>query len=282
MAILSLADASLYYREAGSGEPLVLIHGTGVSSDIWEKVVFPLSTEFRVIVYDRRGHQRSPGNRPDRKQHYATHAEDLRGLLEHLKVSRATVLGWGAGGFVALHAATRFADKIDQVILYEAPWHARSDVTWPTFKAAALIRIGQAIGRPEFGAEQFRRLAMAYCYGDNTFDDLSSRLQESILKDTHAILHEVAAGTGEELASHEIARVVPDVRLMCGQHSPDFFAASTKRLRNVLPKAPVFTIIGGNHFAHVDCPAAFVKCLHDASGRSSSRTRLPMQRAEHG
>lgn len=264
MPTVEVKGGTLFYRECGAGEPLVLVHGTGASADVWEKVLFPLSTQYRVLAYDRRGHQRSKGTRSDHGSHYLQHGEDLLELLTHADARPATIVGWGSGAFAALHMVLRSPTAARQLVLYEPPFHARREMTWQAFKASALSKLGKVVGLPDFGADQFRRVAMAYCYGDNTFDNLSDRLRASMLKDTAALLHELAAGTGEDLVVQDLARISAPVKLLCGQHSPDFFRTPMRRLQSVFPRAPVTTIPGANHFAHVDCPAAFVRSLSAA------------------
>src|SRR4051794_32218581 len=54
MAILKLNGVELFYRQEGFGTPLLLIHGTGMSSELWGAAVQDLATDHRVLVYDRR------------------------------------------------------------------------------------------------------------------------------------------------------------------------------------------------------------------------------------
>src|SRR5258708_37261362 len=61
MATVAVNGATLYYKEAGSGEPLILVHGTGFNADVWNKVFDGFAQNYRTIAYDRRGYQRSTG-----------------------------------------------------------------------------------------------------------------------------------------------------------------------------------------------------------------------------
>jgi pimeloyl-ACP methyl ester carboxylesterase len=59
MPYVDAGDTSLYYGESGTGEPLVLVHGSWSDHSTWGQVVSALPSTLRAISYDRRGHSRS-------------------------------------------------------------------------------------------------------------------------------------------------------------------------------------------------------------------------------
>ena len=87
----------LYYEDHGSGKPVVLIHGWPLSSRSWESQVPALvGAGYRVISYDRRGFGWS--SQPWSGYDYDTFAADLDGLLQHLDLKGATLVGFSMGG----------------------------------------------------------------------------------------------------------------------------------------------------------------------------------------
>lgn len=104
---------AIYYKDWGAGQPVVLSHGWPLCSDSWEAQMFHLASNgFRVIAHDRRGHGRSSqpwdGNEMD------TYADDLAGLLDHLAVRDAIVMGFSTGGgevarYLGRHGSGRVA-----------------------------------------------------------------------------------------------------------------------------------------------------------------------------
>ena len=87
----------IFYKDWGSGQPLVFHHGWPLSSDDWDgQLMFFLSKGFRVIAHDRRGHGRSSqtfdGNEMD------TYANDVAQLTEHLGLKGAVHIGHSTGG----------------------------------------------------------------------------------------------------------------------------------------------------------------------------------------
>ncbi|WP_228896172.1 alpha/beta fold hydrolase [Pseudoduganella aquatica] len=103
----------IYYKDWGSGQPVVFSHGWPLNSDSWEAQMFHLANNgFRVIAHDRRGHGRSSqpwdGNDMD---HYA---DDLAAVIEALDLKNAILVGFSTGGgevarYVGRHGTKRVA-----------------------------------------------------------------------------------------------------------------------------------------------------------------------------
>jgi non-heme chloroperoxidase len=105
----------IYYKDWGSGQPIVFHHGWPLSSDDWDaQMLFFLSQGYRVIAHDRRGHGRSSqtatGNEMD------TYAADVAQLVAHLDLRNAIHIGHSTGGgevarYVARHGGGGRAAK---------------------------------------------------------------------------------------------------------------------------------------------------------------------------
>ncbi len=90
-------DISLYYEDHGTGDPVVLIHGYPLSGTSWERQLPALlAAGYRVVTYDRRGFGRS--SQPATGYHYDTFADDLRKLIETLKLDHVCLVGFSMGG----------------------------------------------------------------------------------------------------------------------------------------------------------------------------------------
>jgi pimeloyl-ACP methyl ester carboxylesterase len=90
-------NIELYFEDHGSGQPVILIHGYPLSGASWEKQLpVLLNAGYRVITYDRRGFGRS--SQPTAGYDYDTFAQDLHGLVDHVKVRDFTLVGFSMGG----------------------------------------------------------------------------------------------------------------------------------------------------------------------------------------
>jgi pimeloyl-ACP methyl ester carboxylesterase len=104
---------SIHYTVAGRGEPILVLHGFGdnVRGMLWRSVVEPLAKDYRVIAFDSRGHGLS-GKPHDPKQYGLECVEDAVRLLDHLKISKAHVIGYSMGGGTALKLATTHPERV--------------------------------------------------------------------------------------------------------------------------------------------------------------------------
>lgn len=121
MPFVQTADrTALFYKDAGSGRPVVFVASWGLCSDMWDYQVVDLaSRDLRCITYDRRGHGRSDA--PERGHDYDTFAGDLATLLEHLDLRDVTLVGHSMGGAQVVRYLTRHGSERVSGIVLVAP-----------------------------------------------------------------------------------------------------------------------------------------------------------------
>jgi non-heme chloroperoxidase len=100
----------IFYKDWGSGQPIVFSHGWPLSSDDWDsQMMFFLNNGFRVIAHDRRGHGRSTQTAAGHDMdHYA---DDLAVLTEHLNLKNAAHVGHSTGGGEVVHYLARHGES---------------------------------------------------------------------------------------------------------------------------------------------------------------------------
>jgi len=121
MSSITTQDGTeIYYKDWGSGQPIVFHHGWPLSGDDWDaQMLYFLQQGFRVIAHDRRGHGRSAqvsdGHDMD---HYAA---DVAAVVEHLDLRNAIHVGHSTGGGEAAHYVARHgAGRVAKLVLVSA------------------------------------------------------------------------------------------------------------------------------------------------------------------
>jgi pimeloyl-ACP methyl ester carboxylesterase len=122
------------FRIAGSGPPLLLIHGIGDSSATWRTVIPALARNHLVIAPDLLGHGRSAKPRADYS--VAAYANGMRDLLGVLDIDRVTLVGHSLGGGVTMQFAYQFPERTERMVLVSSGGAGRA--VSPLLRAATL------------------------------------------------------------------------------------------------------------------------------------------------
>ncbi len=136
----SVNGINLYYEIHGTGKPLILLHGGLGSFEMFTALAPALAQNHQVIGVDLYGHGRTAlTNRPFSFEHLA---DDIAGLIQHLGLEQADLLGYSLGGAVALQTAIRHPERINRLVVISTPfkrtgWHPE-------------MQIGMASIAPEF------------------------------------------------------------------------------------------------------------------------------------
>ena len=115
MPTAAINDVDLYYRVDGEGPAVVFCHGRASTHLSWCHQVVALRDRYTCVTYDLRGFGRS-SQEPD-DPGLAAHCDDLTGLLDHLGIGQAFLVGQSMGGFGVLQFARRYPDRVLGLVL---------------------------------------------------------------------------------------------------------------------------------------------------------------------
>ncbi|MDD7887690.1 alpha/beta fold hydrolase [Flavivirga sp. 57AJ16] len=122
----------LYYEVYGKGKPIVLIHGSYMNIPLnWSHIVPLLVKDRKVVVVEMQGHGRTKDT--ERKFSYENMADDVSGLLKHLKIKKADILGYSMGGGVAFQIAIRHPKQLRRLVVLSGTY--AHDGWWPDVEA---------------------------------------------------------------------------------------------------------------------------------------------------
>jgi len=113
--VVDVNGVKIYYETYGSGPAVLVLHPGTAFLETMHYQITALASHYFVIAPDSRGHGRStdaPG-----PLHYHDMAEDMIGLMDHVQVAKADVVGWNDGGVVALDLAIHHPDRIARMVL---------------------------------------------------------------------------------------------------------------------------------------------------------------------
>ena len=264
---IAVEGVRLYYRQRGSGTPVVLIHGTGANADCWGDCFDDLSQDMRVIAYDRRSYTRSthaPLNS------VATHTDDLAAVLHQADAVPAVLVGWSFGGPMALRLAASNPELVRALVLVEPalPW--LRCVEPGILMALARARRDQARGRPLESVENFERWAGAHTGGGaNGFARQPEAARQAQLDNAPAALRELGMMPWQAVSPKAVAAITCPVTMLVGEQSPRWYQRVAHTIRRVLPTARVVEIPGAGHFVHIDSPRPFIDSIRAVAIDSS-------------
>jgi pimeloyl-ACP methyl ester carboxylesterase len=131
---ITLHGRRVIYRIAGSGPPVVLIHGMLNSSSHWQSVAMELARDHTVIAPDLIGHGDSAAPRGDYS--LGAHAASIRDLLAAIGIDRASIVGHSLGGGVAMQFFYQFPQRVERLVLISSGGLGRE--VSPMLRTAAL------------------------------------------------------------------------------------------------------------------------------------------------
>jgi pimeloyl-ACP methyl ester carboxylesterase len=131
---------NMYFQEYGSGQPLILLHGGTVSSNMWQPFLPPFVSHFRVMAPDSRGHGKT-NNPNDEQLSYHLMADDVAAFIQTLNLEKPLVFGYSDGGQIALEIGARYPGLTGAIVL-GATLCKLSETSINFFKALGFEKFG--------------------------------------------------------------------------------------------------------------------------------------------
>jgi pimeloyl-ACP methyl ester carboxylesterase len=128
MPLLTTDDGvKLHYEEVGSGTPIVLVHEFAGDCRSWEAQMRYFGRRYRCIAFNARGYP--PSDVPDDVEKYsqARARDDIRAVLDALKLDKAHVVGLSMGGFATLHFGFTYPDRARSLVVAGCGYGASGD-----------------------------------------------------------------------------------------------------------------------------------------------------------
>jgi len=265
MHTVQVDDLTLAYRWAGSGPPVLLLHGWPTSSHLWRRIIPPIAEHNRVIAPDLPGFGES--SKPLEGYDFAFFDRILDGFFEALGIEQVGLAAHDLGGPIGLHWALNRPDRVSRLALLNTLVYPEFHPSAMDFARGLLTPARRSVMTSPEGLAQLMRDGVAD--GAALGEDVIASVQEPFASE-EARLALAAAGVGLRPSGFvEIARLLPalqiPVRIVYGVQDrllPDI-AETVDRLRTDLPQAEVTSLPDAGHFVQEDAPDQVSALLAD-------------------
>ncbi len=250
--------AGTSYLATGQGHPVVLIHGVGLNKEMWGGQIVGLAPQFQVIAYDMLGHGASP--RPEPGTGLVGYAEQLRELLEHLKLERATVIGFSMGGLVARAFALHHPQQLEGLVILNSVFNRSAEQ-----RAGVIERTRQAAEHgPDANAEAALSRWFSREYQAANPAQIAAIRQTLASNDPQGYLttYELFA-TQDMYRTEDLPSIKVPTLVATGELDPGSTPEMARQLAERIPGAQVVVLDEQRHMMPVESPRLVNQMLLD-------------------
>jgi non-heme chloroperoxidase len=243
----------LTYVVQGSGDAIVVVHGSLGDFRSWSEKFAPLGDHYRVISYSRRAHHPNAWPADYTQCLPSVHADDLAALIDALGVGPAHLFGHSYGGLVSLVLASRRPELIRTLILGETPLLSLFQATEEGGRLFAAMAEQWELARPAFAngdAEAGVRIVLDSVIGEGCFAQLPQEERAWIMDNAAELRVEMETPSEtfySTLSCDDLQKVEAPALLLSGEFSPAIFRYATRELARCLPHVEQAMIPGTSH-----------------------------------
>ena len=151
---INVGNGSLYYEEAGQGEPIIFVHGHSLDHRMWDEQFSVFAKKYHVIRYDLRGYGISSSQTED---YQFMHAEDLITLMDSLRIPKAHIVGLSLGGFITADMLAYFPDRMLSAFLASGNIRKSKGPSEPMTPEEARVRDKEIAALKEKGVDVMKK-----------------------------------------------------------------------------------------------------------------------------
>ena len=225
---------AIYWASFGAGDPVILLHGGAGNADHWALQVPALARRHRVIALDSRGHGRS--TRDQARPSYHRMAEDVRAVMDALRLDKASIVGWSDGGIIGLDLAIHHPERVEKLVAFGA-----------NYDLAGM----RADGPRELSKRYFEKCAADY-----------RRLSPT--PEQYPAFYQAMCKVWESeptFSREQLSRIRAPTLIADGEHDELIRADHTRELARLIPRGRLLFIAGASHFALWQRPEAFNEAI---------------------
>jgi pimeloyl-ACP methyl ester carboxylesterase len=237
----------IHYMDKGEGEPVVLIHGFGANLDVnWTGVAGKLSSEYRVVALDNRGHGRSDKPHDPAKYGLAMVGDVVR-LMDHLQIKKAHIVGYSMGALITAKFITEHPDRVLSAVIGGMGW-LQLDEKWKTFLNDVASSLDEGKGPLPL---------LRYLNSKNGIKNVDEAIQgmNTVLRltnDQKALAACARAFPDFQITKDQLAAITHPTMVIVGDLDP--FAEYVDAMKGTTAHLEIITISGGDHLTTIRSP----------------------------
>lgn len=252
----------IHYNEAGTGHPVIMLHGGGAGASGWSNFVRnlgPLSKQFRVMLVDQPNYGKSDS--VVLKEALTTvAARAVKDMLDALGIKKASLIGNSLGGGTALSFAVDYPDRLEKMVLMgSAAGGVDLFTVWPTEGIKILMTLFE---KPS--VEGFRNLINVMCYDSSfaTDDLLRQRYEAAVSNPKHLEAMRGGIGIQRDLMQ-QLRDVKHDTLIIHGRQDRVVPMEGSMRLLTVLENSRLVVFNKCGHWAQFEKADEFNRLVAD-------------------
>jgi pimeloyl-ACP methyl ester carboxylesterase len=259
-----IAGIDTHWLEAGSGAPVLLLHGVGSSSYSWRSVLPELAARYRVIAPDWPGFGRSEAPY-EHDYSLAGQTKWLLAFMDHLEIRAASLAGNSMGGVISLFTAMDHPERVTRLALLGAPTYLgdRPKIMWP-LRWPVIGRVYEALLGP----------TLVRLVGRTAYHDPALMTEETVEEYSLSLRRP----QGRRAVAEFLRRAIPDdarermsrypslthdILVICGDSDAVVSLANAKRFCAEAPRARLLAVSACGHAPQEEHPAAVARALSE-------------------
>ncbi|HUQ67030.1 MAG TPA: alpha/beta hydrolase [Flavitalea sp.] len=256
-------DLSLFYRITGEGEPIVLIHGFGEDSTIWDGMIAELSNTCKLIVPDLAGSGRSKGNMDGISMENL--AEHINLILEKESVDLCYMIGHSMGGYITLAFAEKYRHKLNGLGLFHS-------TVFPDNEEKKSVRSKNIEFIKNYGSEKFIAQSVPNLFSEYTKNERPQLVKEIITRYSQfsptSLVAYTAAMKDRPDRSDVLRNFKKPVLLIMGEYDTAIPIEQSLKMCEIADFAYIYIAAQSGHMGMLEEPEFCLKAITDfLSGR---------------
>ena len=252
MRQITIGEFTMNVAEAGSGSPLVLVHGFPLDHSMWQGQIDGLASQFRVIAPDLRGFGQSKSK--DDVVTMAQFADDIAALLDAMEVSEPiTYCGLSMGGYIGWQFIERHRDRVAKLIQCDTKAKADTD-------EARATRLKAADHVLEHGPETLITTMMPKLFADanrSSQPDIVEATRQVMMNTAPSAIAAAQRGMAQRPdVTNELSKIDVPTLILVGEHDAISPPDEMRDIAAAIPGAQFVQIDGAGHMAPLEDPQA--------------------------